>query len=250
MFTPTGPKLVEYNIRFGDPECQVVLPRLTSDLAELLHAAAAGKPLPTPTFCADACVGVVLAVEGYPTTTRTGDVITGLADAAAVNSVTIFHAGTDFGPDDTFLTAGGRVVDVVATGPTIAEARSRGVRSRGEDRVAGSPVPPRHRGAAVVMPAVVMSLSTSTARPHPRQHQRALDAAQGPAVARGRDEALDTPVLVARLALRDGVFSPMLRAVCHPRSPSSPQAAHHLRKISAVSAIPGSYSVRQEEGLP
>ena len=125
MFTPTGPKLVEYNIRFGDPETQVVLPRLTSDFAELLHAAAAGVALPDPKFAADACVGVVLAVEGYPTSTRTGDVIDGLDEAARVNSVTIFHAGTDWGPHDTFVTAGGRVLDVVATGPTVADARAR-----------------------------------------------------------------------------------------------------------------------------
>ncbi len=125
MFTPTGPKLVEYNIRFGDPECQVVLPRLTSDLAELLHAAAAGAPLPDPKFSGDACVGVVLAVEGYPASPRTGDVITGLDAAARVNSVTVFHAGTEFGANETLVTAGGRVLDVVATGPTIAEARAQ-----------------------------------------------------------------------------------------------------------------------------
>jgi phosphoribosylamine--glycine ligase len=125
MFTPAGPKLVEYNIRFGDPECQVVVPRLTSDLAELLHAAAAGVPLPDPKFSGDACVGVVVAVEGYPTSPRTGDVVAGLDDATRVNSVTIFHAGTDFGPNETLVTAGGRVLDVVATGPTLADARAR-----------------------------------------------------------------------------------------------------------------------------
>ena len=68
---------------------------------------------------------MVLAVEGYPSTTRTGDVITGLPDAAAVSSVTIFHAGTHLGPDGAYLTAGGRVLDVVATGPTVAKARAR-----------------------------------------------------------------------------------------------------------------------------
>ena len=125
MYTPTGAKLVEYNIRFGDPECQVVLPRLTSDLAELLHAAAAGAPLPDPKFSGDACVGVVVAVAGYPASPRMGDVITGLDAAARVNSVTIFHAGTGFGPNETLVTAGGRVLDVVATGPTIAAARAR-----------------------------------------------------------------------------------------------------------------------------
>jgi phosphoribosylamine---glycine ligase len=125
MFTPEGAKLVEYNIRFGDPECQVVLPRLTSDLGELLHAAAAGARLPDPKFSADACVGVVLAVDGYPMSPRTGDVINGLEEAARVNSVTIFHAGTESGPNGTYLTGGGRVLDVVATGPTIADARAR-----------------------------------------------------------------------------------------------------------------------------
>jgi phosphoribosylamine--glycine ligase len=125
MLTPDGPKLVEYNARFGDPECQVVLPRMTSDLAVLLDAAARGARLPDPEFSADACICVVLAVEGYPGAPRAGDVIRGLGDGGAVNSVTIFHAGTANGPDDTFLTAGGRVLDVVATGENVAEARAR-----------------------------------------------------------------------------------------------------------------------------
>ena len=243
MFTPTGPKLVEYNIRFGDPECQVVLPRLTSDLAELLHAAAAGAPLPDPKFSGDACVGVVLAVEGYPASPRTGDVITGLDAAARVNSVTIFHAGTEFGPNETLVTAGGRVLDVVATGPTIADARAQAY-----EAAATIEWPGVYFRRDIAAQALVTS--ATAAGPHSGQHERALDTAQGPAVTRGRDEALDTPVLVARLALRDGVFCPMLRAVCHPRSPSSPMAARRHREIWAVSAIPGSYSVRQEEGLP
>ena len=131
MFTPEGPKLVEYNIRFGDPEAQVVIPRLTSDLAELLLAAAEGHELPDPKFSADACVGVVLAAEGYPVSTRTGDVIEGLENAAAVNSVTIFHAATAAGPNDGFLTAGGRVLDVTATGATITDARARAYEAAG-----------------------------------------------------------------------------------------------------------------------
>jgi phosphoribosylamine--glycine ligase len=125
MFTPDGPKLVEYNIRFGDPECQVVVPRLTSELGELLRAASAGEPLPDPKFSDDACVAVVLAAAGYPTSTRTGDIIGGLDAAAAVKSVTIFHAGTMIGARDDILTAGGRVLDVVATGPSIMDARAR-----------------------------------------------------------------------------------------------------------------------------
>ena len=85
MLTPDGPRLVEYNVRFGDPEAQVVLPRLTTDLAELLAAAAAGDltQAPPPAFVDDACVTVVLASEGYPAAPRTGDVIAGIADAEA-----------------------------------------------------------------------------------------------------------------------------------------------------------------------
>ncbi|MFI5053290.1 MAG: phosphoribosylamine--glycine ligase [Acidimicrobiia bacterium] len=124
MLTPDGPKVIEYNVRFGDPEGQVVLPRLTSDLAELVHAAAAGDELEV-TFSADACVTVVLAAEGYPASPRTGDEISGVDAAADVNCVTIFHAGTARSPDGRLLTAGGRVLDVTATGADIAEARAR-----------------------------------------------------------------------------------------------------------------------------
>jgi phosphoribosylamine--glycine ligase len=123
MFTPVGPKLIEYNVRFGDPECQVVVPRLAGDLAELVHAAAAGMPLPDPKFSDDACVTVVLASEGYPTAPRTGDVIAGVEAASAVKSVTVFHAGTARGPHDELLTAGGRVLAVTATGATVGAAR-------------------------------------------------------------------------------------------------------------------------------
>jgi phosphoribosylamine--glycine ligase len=124
MLTPEGPKVIEYNVRFGDPECQVVLPRLTSDLAELVHAAAAGDELELA-FSADACVTVVLAAEGYPTSPRTGDAISGVADAAALDGVTVFHAGTARGTGDQLLTAGGRVLDVTAIGVDVGEARAR-----------------------------------------------------------------------------------------------------------------------------
>jgi phosphoribosylamine--glycine ligase len=124
MFTAEGPKLIEYNVRFGDPECQVVVPRLAGDLAELVHAAAAGLPLPAIEFVRDACVTIVLASAGYPAAPRTGDVITGLDDAAASNSVTVFHAGTAAGTDDELLTAGGRVLDVTAVGGSVSAARA------------------------------------------------------------------------------------------------------------------------------
>jgi phosphoribosylamine--glycine ligase len=126
MLTADGPRLVEYNVRFGDPEAQVVLPRLTTDAGELMMAAARGEPLPDLTFTEDAAVTVVLATEGYPVSPyRTGDVIRGLDRAASVNSVTIFHAGTASTAEGDVVTAGGRVLDVTATGPSIDIARSR-----------------------------------------------------------------------------------------------------------------------------
>ena len=123
MLTADGPKVLEYNVRFGDPECQVVLPRLDGDLGELCLASASGGALEAR-FVPDACVTVVLASEGYPVKTRTGDVIAGLDDAASQPGVTVFHAATAHQGDDV-VTAGGRVLDVTALGGTIAEARER-----------------------------------------------------------------------------------------------------------------------------
>jgi phosphoribosylamine--glycine ligase len=125
MLTADGPKLLEYNVRFGDPEAQVVLPRLSSSLASLLEQAAAGALSDRPTFVDEACVTVVLASEGYPASPRTGDVIEGIDAASALPGVTVFCAGV--GQDDVgrLVTAGGRVLDVTATGATIGEARER-----------------------------------------------------------------------------------------------------------------------------
>jgi phosphoribosylamine--glycine ligase len=125
MLTPDGPKVLEYNVRFGDPEAQAVLPRLASDLAALLEQAAAGDLYDTPAFVDDACVTVVLASEGYPASPRTGDVIEGIEDASAVPGVTVFCAGVGRDEAGRLVTAGGRVLDVTATGATIAEARQR-----------------------------------------------------------------------------------------------------------------------------
>jgi phosphoribosylamine--glycine ligase len=132
MLTPDGPKILEYNVRFGDPECQVVVPRLASDLAAHLAEAAAGR-LETPLRWRDeAAVTVVLASEGYPAAPRTGDVISGLTEAAAVDGVTVFHAGTaaDGRPGE-IRTAGGRVLNVTALGATLAEARARAYEAAG-----------------------------------------------------------------------------------------------------------------------
>ena len=125
MFTPDGPRVLEYNVRFGDPETQVVLPRLTSDLGELLAAAAAGRLGPEPTFDDWAAVAVVCASEGYPTSPRTGDRISGLDAAAQVAGVTVFAAGVGVDSDCALVTAGGRVLTVTGRGPTVDEARHR-----------------------------------------------------------------------------------------------------------------------------
>ncbi|MGH2475694.1 MAG: phosphoribosylamine--glycine ligase, partial [Candidatus Limnocylindrales bacterium] len=107
MLTPDGPRLLEYNVRFGDPEAQVVLPRLTGDLAELLAAAAAGdlRRAPPPGFGPDACVTVGLASEGYPGEPRRGDVIEGI-DAAASQGAVVFAAGVARDGDGRLVTAG------------------------------------------------------------------------------------------------------------------------------------------------
>ena len=124
MFTSDGPKLIEYNVRFGDPECQVVVPRLTSDLAELLRQAAEGRILTAPTVSAEAHVTVVCASEGYPASPRTGDVIEGLDGVAAMSDVQVFAAGVGRDDEGRLTTAGGRVLDVCGRGATIADARA------------------------------------------------------------------------------------------------------------------------------
>jgi phosphoribosylamine--glycine ligase len=124
MLTAEGPKVIEFNVRFGDPETQVVLPRLDSDLTALLAEAAAGRLRSEPVFSSDAAVTVVLASEGYPTAPRTGDEISGIDDAEAVEGVSVFHAGTAR-QDGALVTAGGRVLDVTAVGPSLAAARER-----------------------------------------------------------------------------------------------------------------------------
>jgi phosphoribosylamine--glycine ligase len=123
MLTADGPKVLEYNVRFGDPETQAVLPRLRSDLHELLTAAArpgglAGVALE---FGDDWAVTLVLASAGYPAAPATGDVISGLDDVAPQIEVT--HAGTARRDDGAIVTAGGRVLNVTALGPSPASAR-------------------------------------------------------------------------------------------------------------------------------
>jgi phosphoribosylamine--glycine ligase len=130
MLTEDGPKVIEYNVRFGDPETQVVLPLLESDAAALFLAAANGTldEVEPPKFSGDAAVCVVLASPGYPEAPRLGDPIEGLTRSgqplSPVEGVTVFHAGTRrHDADASFYTAGGRVLDVTAVAPTLAEAR-------------------------------------------------------------------------------------------------------------------------------
>lgn len=125
MLTADGPKVLEYNVRFGDPECQVVVPRLETDLGALCAAAAAGDALPGVRFIDDACVSVVLASEHYPATPRVGDPIEGLEAVAQLPDVVVFHAATSRRDDGEILTAGGRVLAVTALGASLEEARRR-----------------------------------------------------------------------------------------------------------------------------
>ena len=126
MLTEHGPEVLEFNCRFGDPETQAILPRLKSDLLEVLWAAAQGGALPPTVEWSDGpAVGVVMASRGYPASSSKGDVITGLERAWAVDGVQVFHAGSAMGDDRRLVTAGGRVLTVTGLGETFAEARAR-----------------------------------------------------------------------------------------------------------------------------
>ncbi len=125
MLTGEGPKLIEYNCRFGDPECQVLMMRLTGDFAALLHAAATGRlaDVPAPTFTGGYALTVVMAANGYPGTPEKGGAIRNIA-AAEAGGVRVFHAGTARA-DGAIVAAGGRVLNVTATGKSVTEAQAR-----------------------------------------------------------------------------------------------------------------------------
>ncbi|MDQ0576911.1 phosphoribosylamine--glycine ligase [Agromyces albus] len=146
ILTSRGIRVIEFNARFGDPETQVVLPRLDTPLSGLLFAAATGGlgGLPRPVFRSDAAVTVVLASEGYPEAPETGRVIEGLDAAASVPGVHLAHAATAIGAateargTSPLLATGGRVLSVVAVGQDFAEARRRAYEALAHIRLDGA----------------------------------------------------------------------------------------------------------------
>jgi phosphoribosylamine--glycine ligase len=129
MLTSDGPKLIEYNVRFGDPECQVLMPRLTDDLLTLLMAATDGTlDRVSVRWRSECALTVVMAARGYPGAFDSGTVIGGLDRASAVEGVEIFHAGTAL-RNGQLIATGGRVLGVTASAASIAHARSRAYRA-------------------------------------------------------------------------------------------------------------------------
>jgi len=124
MMTEEGPKLIEYNARFGDPECQVLMRRLGSDLMEIFLAAEAGtlETIDSVAWLDDPVVNVVLATNGYPGKYEKGSIITGIDAANDIEGVQVFHAGTKRGDDGQLLSNGGRVLSITASGETVREA--------------------------------------------------------------------------------------------------------------------------------
>jgi phosphoribosylamine--glycine ligase len=125
MLTADGPRILEFNVRFGDPETQAILPLLDGDLAAALHAVAIGAPDPSLVRVADgACVSLVLASAGYPEAPTQGDAIDGIDEAASREGVSVYHSGTAL-HGGRLVTAGGRVLAISAVGPDLQSARER-----------------------------------------------------------------------------------------------------------------------------
>ena len=133
MLTAAGPKLIEYNVRFGDPECEAIMPRIVGDFAALLHAVATGADFGAPVLLGQVSMTVVLAARGYPGSFTRGGVISGVDEAEAIDRVTVFHAGTtDKG--GVLVASGGRVLAITALAGSLAEARAQAYRA--VDRIA------------------------------------------------------------------------------------------------------------------
>jgi phosphoribosylamine--glycine ligase len=133
MLTSDGPKLIEYNVRFGDPECEAIMPLIDGDFAELLRAVATGRlDQIEPRLTGKHSVTVIVAARGYPGTPASGGLIREIEAAEQVEGVTVFHAGTALG-DRGLVAKGGRVLAVTAVADTFANARARAY--RGVDQI-------------------------------------------------------------------------------------------------------------------
>jgi phosphoribosylamine--glycine ligase len=154
--TAGGVRVIEFNARFGDPETQVVLARLATPLAGVLHAAATRRlrDLPRLRWHDDAAVTVVVAAEGYPAAPALGDVIEGLDEAAAVPGAWVLHAGTALDDDQRVVTAGGRVLSVVGMGPSLAAARETAYAAADRIRIRGA-----HRRSDIALAAAATSVA-------------------------------------------------------------------------------------------
>ena len=128
MLTADGPKLIEYNARFGDPECEAIMPRIEGDFAELLFAVATGRPFEAPVLSSQSTMTVIVAAEGYPATPKRGGAISGIEAAERVEGVTVFQAGTTLGASGGLEASGGRVLAVTGKADNFANARARAYR--------------------------------------------------------------------------------------------------------------------------
>ena len=124
MLTFAGPKLIEYNVRFGDPECEAIMPRIEGDFAALLYSVASGAPFEAPTLSDDTAMTVIVAARGYPGTPAKGGVIANLDSAEQVDGAIVFQAGTA-SDGGRIVASGGRVLAVTARGRSLGEARDR-----------------------------------------------------------------------------------------------------------------------------
>ncbi|MDQ3075477.1 MAG: phosphoribosylamine--glycine ligase [Pseudomonadota bacterium] len=129
MLTAAGPKLIEYNVRFGDPECEAIMPRIEGDFAALLHAVATGAPFEAPALSDRSTMSVIIAAAGYPGAPKRGGAIDGIEAAERVEGVTVFHAGTARHASGALLGGGGRVLAVTAIAESLANARARAYRA-------------------------------------------------------------------------------------------------------------------------
>jgi phosphoribosylamine--glycine ligase len=124
MLTSDGPKLIEYNVRFGDPECEAIMPRIEGDFAALLHQVATGSPFEAPKLSDDATMTVIMAAKGYPATPAKGGAISAIDQAEQISGTIVFQAGTAMA-DGKLVASGGRVLAVTARASRLGDARER-----------------------------------------------------------------------------------------------------------------------------